>query len=109
MTQHPSRSSRIRGCIDDLTLAVLGRNSLSPSVVGMSLSYALNITQDFTYLIRSMCDVQFQMVSFERIDDYCNQSQEAPNFTDKKLPESWPSQGRVSSRITRPGTAKGWI
>ncbi|KAF8952078.1 Multidrug resistance-associated protein 1 [Haplosporangium bisporale] len=76
--------------------AVLGRNSLSPSMVGMSLSYALNITQDITYLIQSMCDVQFQMVSLERIDDYCNKSQEAPNFTDVQLPESWPSQGRIS-------------
>ncbi|KFH72940.1 hypothetical protein MVEG_00165 [Podila verticillata NRRL 6337] len=76
--------------------AVLGRNSLSPSMVGMSLSYALNITQDITYLVQSMCDVQFQMVSLERIDDYCNKSQEAPNFTDVQLPESWPSQGRIS-------------
>lgn len=76
--------------------AVLGRNSLSPSMVGMSLSYALNITQDITYLVRSMCEVQFQLISLERIDDYCNKSQEAPNLTDVQLPESWPSQGRVS-------------
>lgn len=76
--------------------AVLGHNSLCPSMVGMSLSYVLNITQDFTYLIQSMCNVQSQMVSLEQIDDYCNQSQEAPNFTDVKLPESWPLQGHVS-------------
>ncbi|KAF9999563.1 Canalicular multispecific organic anion transporter 2 [Entomortierella chlamydospora] len=75
--------------------AVFGRNSLSPSMVGMSLSYALNITQDITWLVRCMCEVQFQMVAIERIDEYCNKNQEAPNFTDVQLPESWPTHGHV--------------
>ncbi|KAF9361945.1 Canalicular multispecific organic anion transporter 2 [Mortierella sp. AD094] len=75
--------------------AVFGRNSLSSSMVGMSLSYALNITQDITWLVRCMCEVQFQMVAVERIDEYCNKNQEAPNFTDVKLPESWPAHGHV--------------
>ncbi|KAF9206079.1 Multidrug resistance-associated protein 1 [Haplosporangium sp. Z 27] len=75
--------------------AVFGRNSISSSMVGMSLSYALNITQDLCWLVRCMCEVQFEMVAIERIDEYFNKNQEAPNATDVQLPESWPSQGHV--------------
>ncbi|KAF9109212.1 hypothetical protein BGX27_007863 [Mortierella sp. AM989] len=75
--------------------AVFSRDSLSPSMVGMSLSYALNITQDVCWLVRCMCEVQFELVAVERIDEYCNKNQEAPNFTDVKLPESWPASGHV--------------
>ncbi|KAF9415902.1 hypothetical protein BGZ76_004727, partial [Entomortierella beljakovae] len=75
--------------------AVFGRDNLSPSMVGMSLSYALNITQDVTWLVRCMCEIQFEMVAVERIEEYCSKNQEAPNFTEVNLPESWPSQGHV--------------
>ncbi|KAI1314400.1 hypothetical protein EDD11_002226 [Mortierella claussenii] len=76
--------------------AVFGRDSLSPSMVGMSLSYALNITQDICWLVRCMCEVQFEMVAVERIDEYCNKNQEAPNFTDVQPQESWPAHGHVA-------------
>ncbi|KAG0354017.1 CD9 antigen, partial [Mortierella sp. AD032] len=76
--------------------AVLARNSLSPSMVGMSLSYALTITQDISWLVRGMCESQFHLVAVERIDEYAKKNQEAPNFTDVTLPESWPDQGRLS-------------
>ncbi|KAG0369091.1 hypothetical protein BGZ54_000347 [Gamsiella multidivaricata] len=76
--------------------AVLNRNKLDPSMVGMSLSYALNITQDICWLVRCMCEVQFEMVAVERIDEYCNKNQEAPNFTDVQVPDAWPSQGHVA-------------
>ncbi|KAG0214051.1 Multidrug resistance-associated protein 1 [Mortierella sp. GBA30] len=76
--------------------AVLSRNSLSASMVGMSLSYALNITQDITWLVQCMCTVQFDMVAVERIDEYTNKNQEAPNFSGVQVPESWPSKGQVS-------------
>ncbi|CAO3570447.1 unnamed protein product [Mortierella alpina] len=76
--------------------AVLSRTTLSPSMVGMSLSYALNVTQDITWLVQTMCMVQFNMVAVERIDEYSNKNQEAPNFTDVTPPENWPSNGQVT-------------
>ncbi|KAF9079138.1 Multidrug resistance-associated protein 1, partial [Mortierella sp. AD031] len=62
--------------------AVLARNSLSPSMVGMSLSYALTITQDISWLVRGMCESQFHLVAVERIEEYAKKNQEAPNHTD---------------------------
>ncbi|KAF9130051.1 hypothetical protein BG015_004063, partial [Linnemannia schmuckeri] len=76
--------------------AVLARNTLSPSMVGLSLTYALTITQDIWWLVRGMCESQFQLVAVERIDEYAKKNQEAPNFTDVPLPENWPAQGRLS-------------
>ncbi|KAF9271390.1 Canalicular multispecific organic anion transporter 1, partial [Linnemannia elongata] len=76
--------------------AVLARNSVNPSMVGMSLAYALNITVDITWLVRCLCEVQFEMVAVERTDEYSNKNQEAPNFTDVAVPENWPGEGHLS-------------
>ncbi|KAF9357739.1 Canalicular multispecific organic anion transporter 2 [Mortierella sp. NVP85] len=76
--------------------AVLSRDTLAPSMVGMSLSYALNITQDICWLVKCMCSAQFEMVAVERLDEYCQKDQEAPNVTQVPLPAAWPSQGHVA-------------
>ncbi|KAF9200129.1 hypothetical protein BGZ49_009666 [Haplosporangium sp. Z 27] len=78
--------------------AVLSRNSLSPAKVGLALTYALSVTQDITWLVRSYCDLQNQLVAVERIDEYSNKNPEAPAVTDVKLPENWPNEGRVEFR-----------
>ncbi|KAF9179056.1 Canalicular multispecific organic anion transporter 2 [Haplosporangium sp. Z 767] len=75
--------------------AVLGRNTIQPSMVGLSLSYALNITQDITWMVKCMCDTQFQMVAVERVEEYTKKNREAPNTTEAQLPEAWPAQGHI--------------
>ncbi|KAI8345227.1 ABC transporter type 1, transmembrane domain-containing protein [Mortierella sp. GBAus27b] len=71
--------------------AVLSRNSLSSANVGLALTYALSVTQDITWLVRSYCDLNNQLVAVERVDG----NPEAPAETDVKLPENWPNEGRV--------------
>ncbi|KAF9359122.1 hypothetical protein BGX34_008531 [Mortierella sp. NVP85] len=78
--------------------AVLGRNTLSAANAGLALSYALSVTQDITWLVRSYCDLNNQLVAVERVDEYANKNPEAPAETDAKLPENWPNQGRVEFR-----------
>ncbi|KAF9358095.1 hypothetical protein BGX26_002516 [Mortierella sp. AD094] len=78
--------------------AVLSRNSLSSANVGLALSYALSVTTDITWLVRSYCDLQNQLVAVERVDEYANKNPEAPAETDAKLPENWPNEGRVEFR-----------
>ncbi|KAG0261888.1 hypothetical protein DFQ27_002716 [Actinomortierella ambigua] len=77
--------------------SVLGRNKLDASIVGLSLSYALNVTQDITWLVRSYCDLQNQLVAVERIHEMSSLNQEAPAETDvdKTLPPNWPQKGHV--------------
>ncbi|KAF9404358.1 Multidrug resistance-associated protein 1, partial [Podila epigama] len=78
--------------------AVLSRNSLATGSVGLALSYAMSVTIDITWLLRSYCDLQNQLVAVERLDEYSRKNPEAPAETDVKLPENWPNEGRVEFR-----------
>ncbi|KFH68799.1 hypothetical protein MVEG_05603 [Podila verticillata NRRL 6337] len=75
--------------------AVLSRNTLSASVTGMSLSYALNITQDITWMVRCYCELQNNLVSVERVKEYSDKHREAPNETTIELPPNWPAHGKI--------------
>lgn len=50
--------------------AVVARDSIDPSVAGLSISYALNITQTLNWTVRMMSNVETQIVSVERIREY---------------------------------------
>nr|CAD7402137.1 unnamed protein product [Timema poppensis] len=50
--------------------AVLGRESMDPGLVGLSVSYALQITQTLQWLVRSSSDVETNIVAVERIKEY---------------------------------------
>jgi ATP-binding cassette subfamily C (CFTR/MRP) protein 1 len=49
--------------------AVLGRD-LSPGLVGLTVSYALSITQTLNWLVRMTSDVETNIVAVERIKEY---------------------------------------
>ncbi|KAG0096002.1 hypothetical protein BGZ93_005137 [Podila epicladia] len=74
---------------------VLSRGRLPPQAVGLSLTYALSVTGDITWLVRSFCDLQNQLVAVERMNEYATKNQEAPAETNVKLPENWPHSGHV--------------
>ncbi|ETN58312.1 multidrug resistance-associated protein 14 [Anopheles darlingi] len=76
--------------------AVLGRESMNAGLVGLSVSYALQITQTLNWLVRMTSDVETNIVAVERIKEYGETKQEAawelPNST---LPREWPEHGMV--------------
>ncbi|KAF9570989.1 Multidrug resistance-associated protein 1 [Mortierella alpina] len=76
--------------------AVLQREHLDPSLVGLSLSFALTLTEEVTTLVRNFCDLQNQLVSLERVLEYTELRTEAPDATDVELPPNWPAEGRIS-------------
>ncbi|XP_063974574.1 multidrug resistance-associated protein 1 isoform X3 [Diachasmimorpha longicaudata] len=79
--------------------AVLGRDTLSAGLVGLSVSYALQITQTLNWLVRMTSDVETNIVAVERIKEYGETPQEAPwEISDKTPPREWPSEGRVEFR-----------
>ncbi|KAF9146110.1 hypothetical protein BG015_011694 [Linnemannia schmuckeri] len=80
--------------------AVLDRRSLDPGMVGLALAYALTVTSDITMVIRSYCDLQNQLVSVERIDEYLAKNSEPPAhlLADSVLPENWPQAGHIEFR-----------
>ncbi|GAB1859186.1 Multidrug resistance-associated protein 1 isoform X7 [Camponotus japonicus] len=76
--------------------AVLQRNTMSSGLVGLSVSYALQITQTLNWLVRMTSDVETNIVAVERIKEYGETAQEAPwKNADYTPPKDWPKQGRV--------------
>ncbi|XP_018568571.1 multidrug resistance-associated protein 1 isoform X2 [Anoplophora glabripennis] len=75
--------------------AVLGKEQ-DPSLVGLSITYALQITQTLNWLVRMTSDVETNIVAVERIKEYGEAPQEAPWEIPNKNPSSaWPEHGSV--------------
>ncbi|RUP47989.1 ABC transporter type 1, transmembrane domain-containing protein [Jimgerdemannia flammicorona] len=78
--------------------ACVSRESLSPGLVGLAVSYAMTVTGDVTWLVRSYCDMETNIVSVERIKEYVELPTEAAEVTDFPLAEDWPARGVIEFR-----------
>ena len=50
--------------------AVISRGSIQPGLVGLSLSYALNVTNALNMLVRMTTEVETNLVAVERVQEY---------------------------------------
>uniref|UniRef100_A0A670IZ84 ATP binding cassette subfamily C member 3 n=1 Tax=Podarcis muralis TaxID=64176 RepID=A0A670IZ84_PODMU len=76
--------------------AVLSKNSLSPGLVGLSVSYALQVTMSLNWMVRMTSDLESNIVAVERVKEYSETETEAPwIIEDKRPPEDWPTRGEV--------------
>ncbi|KAK5781076.1 ATP-binding cassette glutathione S-conjugate transporter YCF1 PWA37_001997 [Arxiozyma heterogenica] len=83
------------------TLAIirLGEGTLTAGMVGLSLSYALQITQTLNWIVRMTVEVETNIVSVERIKEYAEIKSEAPAVIENKRPPSdWPQEGSIEFR-----------
>ncbi|XP_058517742.1 ATP-binding cassette sub-family C member 2-like isoform X2 [Ochotona princeps] len=76
-------------------LAMLADNSIDSAIVGLSISYALNITHSLNFWVRKACEIETNAVSIERVCEYANIEKEAPWIMPKRPPLQWPSKGVV--------------
>ncbi|PGH07414.1 hypothetical protein AJ80_07999 [Polytolypa hystricis UAMH7299] len=78
-------------------VAVSTGGLVSPGMVGLAMSYALQITQSLNWIVRQTVEVETNIVSVERVLEYANLPSEAPDVIFKNRPQiSWPSQGAVT-------------
>ncbi|XP_016840841.1 multidrug resistance-associated protein 1 isoform X10 [Nasonia vitripennis] len=76
--------------------AVLGREDVAAGDVGLSISYALQITQTLNWLVRMTSDVETNIVAVERIKEYGETPQEAAwDIPENDPDKEWPSRGSV--------------
>jgi ABC-type multidrug transport system fused ATPase/permease subunit len=63
---------------------------------GLSISFALSVTQSLNWSVRMASDLEAQMISVERVQQYCEIVSEAPSETerDRMLPPNFPN-GRI--------------
>ncbi|KAK0862145.1 ATP-binding cassette glutathione S-conjugate transporter ycf1 [Friedmanniomyces endolithicus] len=89
-------------------VSVSSGSGISAGIVGLSMSYALQITQSLNWIVRQTVEVETNIVSVERVLEYARLPAEAPEIISKNRPPvSWPSKGAVSfngySTRYRPG------
>uniref|UniRef100_A0A7N6BVD7 ATP-binding cassette, sub-family C (CFTR/MRP), member 3 n=1 Tax=Anabas testudineus TaxID=64144 RepID=A0A7N6BVD7_ANATE len=76
--------------------AVTGKESLNPGLVGLSVSYALQVTMSLNWMVRMTSDLESNIVAVERVKEYSETKTEAPwDVEDKKPLPEWPMEGNV--------------
>ena len=72
-------------------------SKLSAGMVGLAMSYALQITQSLNWIVRQTVEVETNIVSVERVLEYARLPSEAPEVVPKNRPKiSWPAHGTVN-------------
>uniref|UniRef100_A0A673CJC1 ATP-binding cassette, sub-family C (CFTR/MRP), member 3 n=1 Tax=Sphaeramia orbicularis TaxID=375764 RepID=A0A673CJC1_9TELE len=76
--------------------AVTGKDNLDPGLVGLSVSYALQVTMSLNWMVRMTSDLENNIVAVERVKEYSETKTEAPwDIEDKKPHPDWPTMGNV--------------
>ncbi|KAL8927949.1 MAG: hypothetical protein Q9208_002024 [Pyrenodesmia sp. 3 TL-2023] len=89
-------------------ISVATGSGLSAGMVGLAMSYALQITQSLNWIVRQTVEVETNIVSVERVLEYARLPSEAPERISKNKPKmGWPAHGAVDikhySTRYRPG------
>ncbi|XP_067407154.1 multidrug resistance-associated protein 1 isoform X1 [Emydura macquarii macquarii] len=79
--------------------AVIARHTLSPGLVGLSVSYSLQITTYLNWLVRMSSELETNIVAVERVKEYSEMEKEAPWCIEQTAPpNNWPHEGKVEFR-----------
>ncbi|XP_066545950.1 multidrug resistance-associated protein 1 isoform X2 [Amia ocellicauda] len=79
--------------------AVVARETLSPGLVGLSISYALQVTASLNWLVRMSSELETNIVAVERVKEYGDTEKEASwQLEDSGPPQGWPTAGRIEMR-----------
>ncbi|XP_060696408.1 multidrug resistance-associated protein 1 isoform X2 [Hemiscyllium ocellatum] len=76
--------------------AVVYRDAVSPGIVGLSVSYALQITSTLNWMVRMTSEVETNIVAVERVQEYSHTPKEARWINrSNRPPQTWPSEGKI--------------
>ncbi|XP_052124000.1 multidrug resistance-associated protein 1 [Frankliniella occidentalis] len=77
--------------------AVMSKDTIGGALVGLSISYALQVTSVLNLMVRLSSEVESNIVAVERLKEYGNTPREAEwELPEKKPQASWPEKGAVS-------------
>ncbi|KAJ3278722.1 Multidrug resistance-associated protein 1, partial [Blyttiomyces sp. JEL0837] len=77
--------------------SVIESSTISAALVGLALSYVLQVTQLMALCIRQYTDAEVQLVSIERLHYYATELrvEAAPVVEGHRPPPGWPAEGKV--------------
>lgn len=77
--------------------AVIARDQLTGGLVGLSVSFALQVTQTLNWLVRMASELETNIVAVERLDEYSQLSVEDDWEREQTAPAtSWPAEGKIT-------------
>ncbi|CAH1406845.1 unnamed protein product [Nezara viridula] len=77
-------------------VTVINKDSLSPGIVGLMITYALQITLSLNWIVTNFAEVETNIVSVERLKEYSETPQEAAwDCTINIVGKDWPHEGKV--------------
>ncbi|KAI1085814.1 P-loop containing nucleoside triphosphate hydrolase protein [Whalleya microplaca] len=77
-------------------ISVTNHSGLSAGMVGLAMSYALQITTSLNWIVRQTVEVETNIVSVERVLEYARLPSEAPEvIPGHRPPVAWPAYGAV--------------
>ncbi|RPA87355.1 hypothetical protein BJ508DRAFT_357771 [Ascobolus immersus RN42] len=86
----------ILGAAGLAVIAVSNGQKLSPGMVGLAMSHALQITGSLNWIVRQTVEVETNIVAVERVLEYAALPSEAPEvIEDHRPPQEWPTDGAV--------------
>lgn len=72
------------------------KNAISTGMIGLLMSYVLNVTSALTWIVRSTVLMETNIISVERILEYTGLKPEAPEIVEGNRPKGdWPSKGAI--------------
>lgn len=69
--------------------------AMTSGMVGLLMSYALDVTDSLMWIIRMAVRIEINIVSVERIVEYCDLIPEAPSIIESNRPKNWPLIGSI--------------
>ena len=79
-------------------IALTRSGSVSAGLVGFSLSNAVSLGQTTLAFVRAMNELEIEMTSFERIQEFANLPPERESDSFVTIPAKWPSSGTLEFR-----------
>ncbi|XP_040171081.1 multidrug resistance-associated protein 1-like isoform X1 [Anopheles arabiensis] len=74
--------------------AILARDTIGQATVGLSISYALQISNVLSFLVRMTAEVETNIVAIERLEEYTVLPREA-EWQKGTVDKAWPVEGKV--------------
>lgn len=74
--------------------AVIARTDIEEATVGLSITYALQISSLMSFFVRMTTEVETNIVAVERVEEYSERPQEA-EWKTVKMDPAWPKAGVV--------------
>jgi hypothetical protein len=75
----------------------MARYDVSSAIIGLSLSYSLQVTGLLSWCVRQFSEAEVAMNAVERVHHFGeNLEQESPALIEGIKPENWPASGTVS-------------